>query len=112
MYFTIFVTPHNFLVERYRPWYTIVFQMVGTSINTNDKAFLRHTLVNYITQVFAIGFLKSKARFPRMYFAAAGEKFHHRKSSFVVLLCRQRKVKQKLNILSNCSRRTNFFSGE
>ena len=52
MYFTIFVTPHNFLVERYRPWYTIVFQMAGTGINTNDKTFLRHTLVNYITQVW------------------------------------------------------------
>jgi hypothetical protein len=53
-----------------------------------------------------------KARFPLTYFAAAGEKFRHRKSTFVVLSRRQRKVKHKLKILSNCSRRTNFFSGE
>ena len=53
-----------------------------------------------------------KARFPLTYFAAAGEKFRHRKSSFVVLSRHQRKVKQMLKILSNCSRRTNFFRGE
>jgi hypothetical protein len=55
---------------------------------------------------------ETKARFLLMYFAAAGEKFRYRKSSFVVLSRRQRKVKQKLKILSNCGRRTNFFSGE
>ena len=53
-----------------------------------------------------------KARFPLTYFAATGEKFRHRKSSFVVLSRHQRKVKQKLKNLSNCSRRTNFFSSE
>jgi hypothetical protein len=41
-----------------------------------------------------------EARFPLTYFAAAGEKFRHRKSSFVVLSRRQRKVKQKLKILN------------
>jgi hypothetical protein len=56
--------------------------------------------------------LLTKACFPLTYFAAVGEKFRHRKSSFVVLSRRQRKVKHKLKILSNCSRRTNFFSGE
>jgi hypothetical protein len=33
-------------------------------------------------------------------------------TSFVVLSRGQQKFKQKLKILSNCSKRTNFFSGE